>query len=125
VRISSSGSISRAQVGPANSQGAANHRIREKNLHDVVVSRPERRRARQDSSRFAGAILEILVHTNLNRLPSDFALIEIEIPDDVFVERIGVNHVSGWARQNRFHVGHSAASGFAKADPLCLPCPHW
>jgi len=45
---------------------------------------------------YAGAILEILVHTNLSRLPRTHASISIEIPDDLAMERIETHQVSGW-----------------------------
>src|SRR5208282_1798284 len=37
---------------------------------------------------YSGAILEILVHANLNRLPHTHAVIAIEIPPDLCVERL-------------------------------------
>jgi RES domain-containing protein len=35
---------------------------------------------------FAGAMLEILVHANLSRLPKRYVYIEITIPDEVFIQ---------------------------------------
>jgi RES domain-containing protein len=45
---------------------------------------------------FAGAVLEILVHANIGRLPSNHALIEIEIPDEIGIESIAAVDVPGW-----------------------------
>jgi RES domain-containing protein len=40
------------------------------------------------SETFAGAILEVLVHANLGRLPKTHACVEITIPDDVAAETV-------------------------------------
>jgi RES domain-containing protein len=45
---------------------------------------------------YAGAILEILVHANLNRLPRAHAVITIEIPSDLEVERLSPSELAGW-----------------------------
>jgi RES domain-containing protein len=50
---------------------------------------------------FSGALLETLVHANLNRLPRTQASIEIAIPDDVAIERIGINDVPDWQNENQ------------------------
>ena len=45
---------------------------------------------------FAGAMLEILVHSNLYRLPKVYVYIEIRIPDNVSTEHLnGVDRVPG------------------------------
>ena len=49
---------------------------------------------------FAGAMLEMLVHSNLSRAPRGQASIEIEIPDDLSIERIGGKTVPGWMRED-------------------------
>jgi RES domain-containing protein len=55
---------------------------------------------------YSGAILEILVHANLNRLPHTHAVITIEIPenlapDDLLVERIAASDLPGWNANNQ------------------------
>jgi RES domain-containing protein len=45
---------------------------------------------------FAGAILEVLVHANLNRLPLRHAFIEITIPENVKTELIASENLPGW-----------------------------
>ncbi len=45
---------------------------------------------------FAGSILEVLVHANLNRIPPRHAFIEITIPDSVKVESIAGEDLAGW-----------------------------
>lgn len=50
---------------------------------------------------FSGALLEILVHANLNRLPRAQAYVQIEIPDDIGIERIGIDDVPGWQDEDQ------------------------
>ena len=45
---------------------------------------------------FAGAMLEVLVHTNTGRVPHHHAYIEISIPVTVRVERLDVSTITGW-----------------------------
>ena len=45
----------------------------------------------------AVALLEILVHSNLGRVPKGFAYIEIDVPTGVGVEEITANDLPGWA----------------------------
>lgn len=45
---------------------------------------------------FAGAVLEILVHANLGRMPSNHKIIEISIPDDLPTESVTGADVPGW-----------------------------
>jgi RES domain-containing protein len=45
---------------------------------------------------YAGAILEILVHANLNRLPRTHAVIAIEIPGNLTIESIAPIALPGW-----------------------------
>ena len=45
---------------------------------------------------FAGAMLEVLVHTNTGRLPTHHAYIEISIPATVSVEWLDVSTAPGW-----------------------------
>lgn len=50
---------------------------------------------------FAGAILEVLVHANLNRLPPLHAFIEITIPDKLKVESIESDDLPEWDSANQ------------------------
>jgi RES domain-containing protein len=50
---------------------------------------------------YAGAILEVLVHANLNRLPRTQAVLAIEIPDDLAVERLAAFDLPGWNAPNQ------------------------
>lgn len=50
---------------------------------------------------YAGAILEILVHANLNRLPRTHAVITIEIPAYVAVERVATPDLRHWNASNQ------------------------
>jgi len=50
---------------------------------------------------YAGAILEILVHANLNRLPRTHAVLAIEIPVDLAVERLTTSDLHGWNAPNQ------------------------
>lgn len=50
---------------------------------------------------FAGAVLEVLVHANIGRIPRTHAVIEIEIPDGVTIERVGALDVIGWDDPNQ------------------------
>jgi RES domain-containing protein len=45
---------------------------------------------------FGGALLEILVHSNLDRIPRGFAMIDIEIPEDVQIEEVLPEDLPGW-----------------------------
>jgi RES domain-containing protein len=49
---------------------------------------------------YAGAILEILVHANLNRLPRMQSVIVIEIPIGLAVERLTAAELPGWSASN-------------------------
>jgi RES domain-containing protein len=48
------------------------------------------------SETYAGALLEVLVHANIGRVPETQAWIAIEIPDAVSREVITSEQVSGW-----------------------------
>jgi RES domain-containing protein len=45
---------------------------------------------------FAGAVLEVLVHANLGRVPKTHAVVEITIPDAVTTEIISPEPLPGW-----------------------------
>ena len=45
---------------------------------------------------FAGALLEVLVHANLGRVPRTHAVIEIVIPESVSIETAYPEEIPGW-----------------------------
>ncbi len=45
---------------------------------------------------YAGAVLEVLVHANLSRLPRTLAWIEITIPDEISIETVTAELVPSW-----------------------------
>ena len=50
---------------------------------------------------FAGALLEILVHSNLGRVPKTHAAIEISIPDRVSVENFEGLNLPKWDAEDQ------------------------
>jgi RES domain-containing protein len=50
---------------------------------------------------YAGAILEILVHANLNRLPRTHGVLAIEIPAGLAVEHLAASDLPGWNAPNQ------------------------
>ena len=50
---------------------------------------------------FAGALLEILVHSNLGRVPKTHAAIEISIPDRVSVEILDALKLPKWDAEDQ------------------------
>lgn len=50
---------------------------------------------------YSGAILKILVHANLNRLPRTHAVLTIEIPAGLAVECLAPNDLPGWSLSNQ------------------------
>lgn len=45
---------------------------------------------------FSGALLEVLVHANLGRVPKTHALVEITIPETVAIESLTRDELPGW-----------------------------
>jgi len=45
---------------------------------------------------FAGALLEVLVHSNLGRVPRTHAMVEITIPDATPAEIVAADALPGW-----------------------------
>lgn len=45
---------------------------------------------------YAAALLEILVHTNIGRVPSALRHVRIDIPDDAVVETLTQDDLPGW-----------------------------
>ena len=50
---------------------------------------------------YAGALLEVLVHSNLGRVPKTHAAIEISIPDSIAVESIDDLRPPGWDAEDQ------------------------
>lgn len=45
---------------------------------------------------FAGAMLEVLVHTNTGRIPRHHGYIQITIPRKIGIERVDIKQLPGW-----------------------------
>lgn len=50
---------------------------------------------------FAGAMLEVLVHANLGRVPKTHAVIEIAIPDTITTEIVSPEDLPGWDAEDQ------------------------
>lgn len=50
---------------------------------------------------FAGALLEVLVHSNLGRIPRTHGAVEITIPDGVSVETLAAAALPGWDAEDQ------------------------
>lgn len=50
---------------------------------------------------FAGAVLEVLVHSNLGRVPKTHAVVEITIPDEISAETIAAAALPGWDAEDQ------------------------
>lgn len=50
---------------------------------------------------FAGAVLEVLVHANLGRVPKTHAVIEIAIPNEISTETAALEVLSGWDAEDQ------------------------
>ncbi len=50
---------------------------------------------------FAGAMLEVLAHSNLGRVPKTHALVEITIPETVTIETVALETVPGWDAEDQ------------------------
>jgi RES domain-containing protein len=45
---------------------------------------------------YAGALLEVLVHSNLSQPPKQHRVVRIKVPDTLKVENVSINTVPGW-----------------------------
>ncbi|WP_370889751.1 RES family NAD+ phosphorylase [Caballeronia sp. RCC_10] len=46
---------------------------------------------------FAGAMLEVLVHARIGKVPKHHVWVEAEVPEEVAIERVSVEHLpAGW-----------------------------
>lgn len=50
---------------------------------------------------FAGTVLEVLVHSNLGRVPKSHGVVEITINDEVAVEAVAADAVPGWDAEDQ------------------------
>jgi RES domain-containing protein len=50
---------------------------------------------------FSGAMLELLAHANLNRLPHTQAFVEVAIPDRIVAEKVWIDDVPGWQDEDQ------------------------
>lgn len=50
---------------------------------------------------FAGALLEVLVHANLGRVPKTQAMVKIVIPDTLRVETLSGDALPGWEAEDQ------------------------
>jgi RES domain-containing protein len=50
---------------------------------------------------FAGAVLEVLVHSNLGKVPKTHASVEITIPDGISTEVVSSDTVAGWDAEDQ------------------------
>jgi RES domain-containing protein len=72
---------------------------------------------------YAGAVLEILVHANLNRLPHTHAVVTIEIPGDIKVERLLASDLPGWNSPNQAAGREFGDRWLAEARSAVLTVP--
>jgi RES domain-containing protein len=49
---------------------------------------------------YAGALLEILVHSNLSQPPKNHRVVRIVVPDNVIVETVSIDKVRDWDAEN-------------------------
>jgi RES domain-containing protein len=45
---------------------------------------------------YAGALLEVLVHSNLSQPPKNHRVVRVFVPDNVSVETVSITEVPGW-----------------------------
>jgi RES domain-containing protein len=45
---------------------------------------------------YSGALLEVLIHSNLSEPPKNHRVIRIDIPDQVEIETVSITEVPGW-----------------------------
>jgi RES domain-containing protein len=54
------------------------------------------RRVIYASETYAGALLEVLVHSNLSHPPKNHRCVRIYIPDEIAIESVGADQILGW-----------------------------
>jgi|SRR5277367_5549761 len=45
---------------------------------------------------YAGALLEVLVHSNLSQPPRNHRVVRIHIPEEVAIETVAIDRIKGW-----------------------------
>lgn len=60
---------------------------------------------------FASAVLAVLIHANLGRVPKTHAVIEIKIPDKIAIETAPAETLSGWEAEDQI-VSRSYGDGW-------------
>ena len=50
---------------------------------------------------YAGAVLEVLVHANIGRVPQTHSFIAIDTPEDVSLEKLAVSELRNWQDSNQ------------------------
>jgi RES domain-containing protein len=53
-------------------------------------------RAIYEAETYAGALLEVLVHSNLSHSPKNHRVVRIVIPDNVTIETVSIDKVRNW-----------------------------
>jgi RES domain-containing protein len=72
---------------------------------------------------YAGAVLEILVHANIGRVPAGFRYVAIDIPDDAPVDRLEPAEVPGWDGMPPFVARQAGETWLQAATGLVLLVP--
>ena len=72
---------------------------------------------------FAGAMLEMLVHTGIERVPSTYQWIAIDIPQTVSVEIAGPSDVPGWGDEDSEPARRFGDTWFDSRRSLILLVP--
>lgn len=71
---------------------------------------------------FAGAVLEVLIHANLGRVPRTHAAVEITIPDTIVTEIVVPETVPGGTPMTRLYAALTAIDGYRNGGPLFCLC---
>ena len=72
---------------------------------------------------FAGALLEMLMHTRLGAVPRTHAWIEIEIPGDVSLEEVDAGAIPGWDTEDSAAAREFGDAWYRSRRSLVLVVP--
>jgi RES domain-containing protein len=72
---------------------------------------------------YASAVLEILVHVNIGRVPAGFRYVSIDIPDDASVDRLDPGEVPGWDTTPPFAAREAGDEWLRRGAGLVLLVP--
>ena len=72
---------------------------------------------------YAGAMLEVLVHANIGRIPQTHSVITIEIPDDLALERMAASGLPEWQAPNQLASRTFGDRWLADAQTAVLMVP--